>query len=45
MLIIGEREGRDRTVAVRERKKGDLGAAMLENFINDIKIEIDKIKI
>ncbi len=37
MLVVGDREGKDKTVAVRDRKKGDLGASKLEEFVEEIK--------
>lgn len=41
MLIVGDREVNDGTVAVRDRTEGDLGAVPLEEFKKDI---IQKIK-
>lgn len=40
MLIVGEREARSRSVAVRSRKEGDLGVAPLERLIEKIKAEV-----
>jgi threonyl-tRNA synthetase len=40
MLILGDREEKAGTVAVRDRKKGDLGVMSLEAFLKQIKEEI-----
>ena len=40
MLVIGQKEMEDNTVGVRSRKDGDIGANSLEEFINNIKEEI-----
>ena len=40
MLIVGEREMKSKTVAVRDREKGDLGAMKTEKFLEKIKKEI-----
>jgi threonyl-tRNA synthetase len=32
MLVVGEREQRDRTVSVREHRGADLGAESVQNF-------------
>lgn len=42
MLIIGDKEMADGTVAVRSRKEGDLGAIPADEFINKLLIEITK---
>ncbi len=42
MLIIGDKEMADGTVAVRSRKEGDLGAIPADEFINKLVIEITK---
>ena len=39
MLVIGEKEVKDNTVSVRDRKEGDLGAISIEEFISKIKKE------
>lgn len=39
MLVIGEKEVKDNTVSVRDRKEGDLGAISIEEFISKIKNE------
>lgn len=41
MLIIGEREVADRTVGIRSRSKGDLGAQSIDSFISSITQERD----
>jgi threonyl-tRNA synthetase len=40
MLIVGEKEMKANTVAVRDREKGDLGAIKMENFLDKIRKEI-----
>jgi threonyl-tRNA synthetase len=42
MLVIGEKEVQDRTLSVRKRGVGDLGAQSLEQFLADIKKEIEE---
>lgn len=42
MLIVGQREEQQGTIAVRSRKGGDLGSFSLESFIARIKEEIDQ---
>ena len=41
MLIIGEREQENRTVSVRSRDEGDIGAMNLETFVDKIVKESD----
>lgn len=41
MLVVGEREAQDGTVAVRLRSGKDLGAIPLESFISRIKNEVE----
>jgi threonyl-tRNA synthetase len=36
MAVVGEREARDRTVAVRHRREGDLGAMAREAFVDRV---------
>lgn len=36
MLVVGDKEETDKTVAVRERVKGDLGAMKIEEFIKKL---------
>jgi threonyl-tRNA synthetase len=40
MLIVGEKEMKAKTVAVRDREKGDLGAMKLDKFLEKIKKEL-----
>ena len=40
MLVIGDREAADGTVAVRSRTGGDLGARSVDAFVDDAKAEI-----
>jgi len=42
ILVVGQREVKDNSVAVRKRGQGDLGSKKLEEFINQIKEEIDR---
>ncbi len=42
MLIIGDKETEDGTVAVRSRKDGDLGAIPADEFIDKLVLEIAK---
>ena len=42
LLIVGDRELKAKTVSVRQRKKGDLGAMKLNGFIVKIKQEIEQ---
>ncbi|MBQ8849675.1 MAG: threonine--tRNA ligase [Clostridia bacterium] len=42
MLVIGEKETTENTVAVRSRKKGDLGAMGIDEFVGFIKTQIDE---
>jgi len=42
MIVIGEKEMKDKTVSVRSRKGGDMGAMALDDFISKLKDEIDK---
>ena len=41
MLVIGDNEARDKKIAVRSRKAGDLGAKDIDEFIAQIKDEND----
>lgn len=41
MLVIGNKEVQEGTVGVRSRKNGDVGAVNIEQFISDIKTEIE----
>ena len=40
MLIIGDKEMQDGTVAVRSRKAGDLGAMPVDAFVADAVLEV-----
>jgi threonyl-tRNA synthetase len=44
ILVIGEKEQADKTVAVRKRKQGDLGATALKDFISQLNSEIEEKK-
>ncbi len=44
MLIIGEKEMNEEKVSVRKHGKGDLGAKLVEEFITEIKVEIEERK-
>ena len=44
MLIVGEKEVNSRTVAVRQREQGDLGAVDLQVFTDRILGEINQRK-
>jgi len=43
-LIVGDKEIKSDSVAVRDRKKGDLGPMKTKKFIAQIKEEIEKRK-
>jgi len=45
MLVLGENEKANNTIAVRSRSQGDLGAQNLNDFIKEITIERDTKKI
>ncbi len=40
MLVVGNKEQKNKSVAVRHREKGDLGAMKLEKFLKKVKKEI-----
>jgi threonyl-tRNA synthetase len=42
MLIVGEKEAESKTVAVRQRHGGDLGAMALDDFIARMQKDIDE---
>lgn len=42
MLIVGEKEATEDTVAVRSRTKGDTGSLTVETFIEKFKAEVEK---
>jgi threonyl-tRNA synthetase len=41
MLILGGKEAEAGTVSVRHRAKGDLGPRPIEQFISDLRVEIE----
>lgn len=41
MLIVGDTEAGDGTVSVRKQKRGDLGSFALDEFVRDIRQEIE----
>jgi len=41
MLVVGDKEAADKTVAVRSRKDGDMGSLTLDEFIGKIKEEVE----
>ena len=45
MLVLGEKESKEKLVAVRDRKEGDLGAITLEEFISKINEKIENYSI
>ncbi|MEK7521151.1 MAG: His/Gly/Thr/Pro-type tRNA ligase C-terminal domain-containing protein, partial [Patescibacteria group bacterium] len=44
LLIVGDKEMKSKSVAVRKRKKGDVGSVKLEKFIKRLAEEIKKKK-
>lgn len=44
LLVVGDKEMENKTVRVRERKKGDIGEIKIEKFLEKINSEIDKKK-
>jgi len=44
LLIVGEKEQKNDSVAVRDREKGDLGQMKTNKFIEKLKLEIEKKK-
>ena len=42
MLVIGDKEVQEGTVGVRSRKDGDVGAIAVDEFIKNIKEEIEQ---
>ena len=40
MLIVGEKEQKSKSIAVRDREKGDLGAMKIEKFLDKVQSEI-----
>ena len=41
MLVLGEKEVKNNTVSVRNRKEGDLGIVSIEEFVSKIKKEVE----
>lgn len=41
LIIVGEREKKDRTISLRSREKGDEGKQSLSNFLKRIKEEVE----
>ena len=44
LLIVGDKEMKSKSVAVRKREKGDIGSVKLEKFIKRLAEEIKKKK-
>ena len=44
MLVVGEKEMNENKVAVRRQGKGDLGVKGVDEFLNEIKIEVEERK-
>ncbi|ADQ04223.1 threonyl-tRNA synthetase [Caldicellulosiruptor owensensis OL] len=42
MVIVGEKEQKENTVAVRDRKKGDLGSFTIDEFVSMMKEKVEK---
>lgn len=42
MVIVGEKERRENTIAVRDRKKGDLGSFTIDKFVSMVKEKVEK---
>ena len=42
LLVVGDKEMKEKSVRVRERGKGDIGVMKLTKFLDKIKIEIEK---
>ena len=42
MLVVGDKEKEEKTVAVRMREKGDIGSMKLDEFIAKVKKENDE---
>jgi threonyl-tRNA synthetase len=40
MLVVGEKEMNENKVAVRRQGKGDLGVKGVDEFLDEIKIEV-----
>jgi threonyl-tRNA synthetase len=44
MLVVGEKEMNENKVAVRRQGKGDLGVKAVDDFVNEIRVEIKERK-
>jgi threonyl-tRNA synthetase len=44
MLVVGEKEMNENTVAVRRQGKGDLGVKAVDDFLSEIKVEFEERK-
>uniref|UniRef100_A0A7C5V5X1 Threonine--tRNA ligase n=1 Tax=Caldicellulosiruptor owensensis TaxID=55205 RepID=A0A7C5V5X1_9FIRM len=42
MVIVGEKEQKENTIAVRDRKKGDLGSFTIDEFVSMVKEKVEK---
>jgi threonyl-tRNA synthetase len=42
MLVVGDREAAEQTIAVRERKAGDVGSFTIDEFVKRARIEIEE---
>ena len=40
MLVIGEKEMNEGKVAIRRQRKGDIGVKLIEEFVQEIALEI-----
>ena len=40
MLVVGQKEMEEKTVGVRSRKEGDIGAVKVSTFVENVKEEI-----
>jgi threonyl-tRNA synthetase len=45
ILVVGDKEMKSRSVAVRQRSKGDLGPVELKKFLENVKLEKDTKKL
>ena len=44
MLVVGEKEMNENKVAVRRQGKGDIGVKAVDEFVNEIKVEVEERK-
>ena len=42
MLVVGDKEAEDKTVAVRSRDKGDMGVSSLDELVSNLRDEIER---